>query len=235
MARVLRVYEHPIATSAGRNVKTHDEGFSVYSFVKKIPRNVSPISHVIVPQTVGLNPNARISPLCGYYIRYKGKFQENSIRRGKLHFMTGTIKRIDNSTGNDWDPINHVFRETYAVYGPFGMIGIKAMYAYDLTDYFTSKESYSLKNDENIQKQTQIQDEASKIQYKTDKIYGQQSNQSRKSQKDSVRQTREYEYKIDDMDMDDDMSGYEPTYEDDQETSMILDDEDSFEDWWNTT
>eukprot|EP00490_Sorites_sp_Unknown_P003554 CAMPEP_0114662966 /NCGR_PEP_ID=MMETSP0191-20121206/25995_1 /TAXON_ID=126664 /ORGANISM="Sorites sp." /LENGTH=109 /DNA_ID=CAMNT_0001900955 /DNA_START=384 /DNA_END=713 /DNA_ORIENTATION=+ len=109
------------------------------------------------------------------------------------------------------------------------------MYAYDLTDYFTSKESYSLKNDENIQKQTQIQDEASKIQYKTDKIYGQQSNQSRKSQKDSVRQTREYEYKIDDMDMDDDMSGYEPTYEDDQETSMILDDEDSFEDWWNTT
>lgn len=169
MARVLRCYEHPIAASSAL-AGTNDTQ-NITQFVRRVPRKISPITHVIVPQTSGLDPNARISTLRGYCVRYKGKIQENSIRKAKYLFITGAVDRLDNHLGNDWDSLHHVFRENYMVYGPFGILGVKAMYHYDLTNYFTSKEIYSVdkektdeqKRQERIDKETKKQIEKQKM------------------------------------------------------------------------
>merc|ERR1719277_603656 len=83
MARRLRLYSNPITGRVKSKTaveQAQDSNLSVASkdssFIKYIPRNVSPISHVIIPQTSGLDPNAHLTPLKGYQIKFKGKILE---------------------------------------------------------------------------------------------------------------------------------------------------------------
>eukprot|EP01084_Bolivina_argentea_P261382 441668_1 len=137
MARRLRLYSHPLT---GR-VKGKASELGAYipknatSFIKYVPRNISPISHVIIPQTTGLDPNAHLTPLKGYRVRFKGKILERTLKSNIFKFRTGHTRKADHKSWN--------YEEGYSVHGPFGVVGVKVYYEYELEPYFGSNEKYS--------------------------------------------------------------------------------------------
>mmetsp|Transcript_11646 Transcript_11646/g.17613 ORF Transcript_11646/g.17613 Transcript_11646/m.17613 type:complete len:201 (-) Transcript_11646:68-670(-) len=144
MARRLRLYSHPITapisvkfTEAGQRID-HQETASAKNkthFIRFIPRNISPVSHVIIPQNTGLDPNAFLTPLKGYSVRFKGKILDKTLRSNIFKFRTGRTRIKDVKS--------HHYSEGYAVHGPFGVIGVKVYYQYDLQPYLGSSEKYS--------------------------------------------------------------------------------------------
>ena len=142
MARRLRLYSNPIAgrvkpKSSIEMAEQMDTSIASKdsSFIKYVPRNVSPISHVIIPQTSGLDPNAHLTPLKGYQIRFKGKILEKTLRSNTFKFRTGHTRRSDYRS--------HHYEEGYSVHGPYGSVGVRVYYEYDLEPYFGSNEIYS--------------------------------------------------------------------------------------------
>lgn len=153
MARRLRLYSHPLTSRvnpsrAASELQGSIGSSTANSFVRYIPRNVSPISHIIIPQTTGLDPNAHLTPLKGYQIRFKGKILEKTLRSNLFKFRTGHTRKSDYRS--------HHFQEGYSVHGPFGTVGIRVYYEYDLEPYFGSNEIYSEEKDPN--KQTNLDD-----------------------------------------------------------------------------
>merc|ERR1719245_1550388 len=137
MARRLRLYTHPIVGRIGKAAESDIQEVArmTQRFIKFVPRNVSPISHVIIPQTSGLDPNAHLTPLKGYQIRFKGKILEKTLRSNVFKFRTGHVRRSDYRS--------HHYEEGYSVHGPFGTVGVRVYYEYDLEPYFGSSEIYS--------------------------------------------------------------------------------------------
>lgn len=153
MSRPLRLYSNPITSTlkplakSGSSQEEHNPRLRyIASRVTRIPMNVSPISHVIIPNTTGLNPNAHLTPLKGYYIRYKGKIQEKTLRSSSFKFRTGTTKKSDYRAFH--------YDEGYTVSGPYGALGIYVYYEYDLENYFTDTDVWIPKQQihESIQK-----------------------------------------------------------------------------------
>merc|ERR1719245_2673484 len=137
MARRLRLYTHPIVGRIGKAAESdiQETSRNTERFIKWVPRNVSPISHVIIPQTSGLDPNAHLTPLKGYQIRFKGKILEKTLRSNVFKFRTGHTRKSDYRS--------HHYEEGYSVHGPFGSVGVRVYYEYDLEPYFGSSEIYS--------------------------------------------------------------------------------------------
>ena len=135
------MYSHPLA-SVPKGEMTHQFN----NMIHRVPRNVSPISHIIVPNTTGLNPNAHLTPLKGYYIRYRGKIQDKTLRSNVFKFRTGHTRRSDYRGFH--------YEEGYTVSGPYGALGVHVYYEYDLNDYFSNTDIWTQqrsndKNDEN--------------------------------------------------------------------------------------
>merc|ERR1712154_647872 len=66
---------------------------------------------------------------------------------------------------------SHHYEEGYSVHGPFGSIGIRVYYEYDLQPYFGSNEIYSEeKNEQQNSKETQ-DSESDRFQYKVSDKY----------------------------------------------------------------
>eukprot|EP01084_Bolivina_argentea_P197284 338111_1 len=165
MARRLRLYSHPLVGRIHRGGDERvvadvakDASRNTESFIKYIPRNISPISHVIIPQTSGLDPNAHLTPLKGYQIRFKGKMMERTLKSNIFKFRTGHTRRADYRS--------HHYEEGYSVHGPFGSVGVKVYYEYELDPYFASNEIYSEINQESIDKNAQQSKEDNKFKYK---------------------------------------------------------------------
>ena len=144
MARRLRLYWHPIHGRIGKAADSdvQETARSTERFIKYVPRNVSPISHVIIPQTSGLDPNAHLTPLKGYQIRFKGKILEKTLRSNIFKFRTGHVRRSDYRS--------HHYEEGYSVHGPYGTVGIRVYYEYELEPYFGSNEVYSEDKDHKL-------------------------------------------------------------------------------------
>ncbi len=161
MARRLRLYSHPItARVKGGKSGELDASRNTSSFIKYVPRNISPISHVIIPQTTGLDPNAHLTPLKGYQIRFKGKMLEKTLKSNTFKFRTGHTRKSDYRS--------HHYEEGYAVHGPFGSIGVKVYYEYDLVPYFGSNEIYSQIDAKEIKKD---KDKDEQLKYKISDKY----------------------------------------------------------------
>lgn len=154
MSRQLRLYRHPLL-SVTQHFFENSDGVSPDKFLRYIPKNVNPFTHIIVPQTTGLNPNAHLTPLKGYKLLIKGKLMEKTLRSNRFSFRTGITRKSDYH--------GHHFEEGYTVLGPYGSIGIKVYYEYDLRDYFTSNQLYTPNDNEQQKEKLQPQTKQTEI------------------------------------------------------------------------